>query len=112
MQPKEFKHIMKREGRYHCYCGGIETKKDRLSCHHIIPIRDGGKLVLWNCALIARKNHDKFNLIERKLPLIAEYMNNSFLEYIHTGNYAIVKENKRILQKYYPRAKQLVKRRK
>lgn len=61
-----------------CWMCGIEDK--RLTAHHIKPVRNGGKAVWSNIALLNRKQHDLFNYIERVEPLTAKKLNGMFIE--------------------------------
>lgn len=61
-----------------CWLCGLEDK--RLTGHHIIPVRDHGKTTWDNIALLSRKQHDLFNMIERDSPKIAKDLNGLFKE--------------------------------
>lgn len=61
-----------------CWLCGIEDK--RLTAHHIIPVRESGKTIWENIALLNRKQHDLFNAIENKNPRIAKELNWLFYE--------------------------------
>ena len=114
MKASKIRLVLQKNHKYIGYCGGVQTKKDRYTIHHIVPVRNGGKITLFkgillNCAVMTRRNHDKFNLIENEFPLIAEYMNDGFESFNQKTDYSIIKDNKEILNKYYPKARQLVK---
>ena len=61
-----------------CWISGIEDLK--LTGHHIVPVRDNGKTVWNNIALLSRKQHDLFNFIENKDFIIAKKLNELFYE--------------------------------
>lgn len=59
--------------------------KGKLTYHHIVPVRDGGKNTLDNGALLSDEMHDKFNKLEMMYPQLAEEINMYLKEY--KGNY-------------------------
>lgn len=63
-----------------CWLDYQITKDNPLTFHHIIPERNGfeGKTIITNMALLTKKAHSKFNLIERKNPIIAKQLNREF----------------------------------
>ncbi len=61
-----------------CWLCGLEDK--RLTGHHIVPVRDHGKTTWDNIALLSRKQHDLFNMIELYNPKIAKDLNGLFKE--------------------------------
>lgn len=61
-----------------CWLGGFED--NRLTAHHIIPVRECGKTVWENIALLNRKQHDLFNAIENYNPKAARELNVLFYE--------------------------------
>lgn len=61
-----------------CWLCGIEDK--RLTGHHIVPVRAHGKTAWDNIALLSRKQHDLFNMIERDNPKTAKELNGLFKE--------------------------------
>lgn len=61
-----------------CWLSGIED--NRLTGHHIIPVRHKGKTTWDNIALLSKEQHELFNLIERKDVYIANQLNDLFYE--------------------------------
>lgn len=55
-------------------------KDNRLTGHHIIPVRDNGKTEWENIALLSNDSHIYFNYIERIAPNIAHELNYLFYE--------------------------------
>ena len=55
-------------------------KDNRLTGHHIIPVRDNGKTEWENIALLSNNSHIYFNQIERIAPDIAHELNILFYE--------------------------------
>lgn len=58
----------------------IPSKKDKITAHHIIPVRNKGLSVWENIALLSRRSHDYFNYIERINPRVAKELNDLFYE--------------------------------
>lgn len=61
-----------------CWFGNI--KDNKLTAHHIIPRRENGATTWENIALLNRKWHDFFNLIELRDPKTARELNELFYE--------------------------------
>ena len=55
-------------------------KENRLTGHHIIPIRQKGKTEWENIALLSNDSHIYFNYIERIAPCVAHELNGLFCE--------------------------------
>lgn len=55
-------------------------KENRLTAHHIIPVRDGGKTEWNNIALLSNDSHIYFNQIEKYAPNVAHELNCLFFE--------------------------------
>lgn len=55
-------------------------KENRLTGHHIIPIRQKGKTEWENIALLSNDSHIYFNYIERIAPNLAHELNGLFYE--------------------------------
>lgn len=55
-------------------------KENRLTGHHIIPIRDNGETEWENIALLSNDSHIYFNYIEKIAPNLAHELNGLFYE--------------------------------
>lgn len=55
-------------------------KENRLTGHHIVPIRNKGKTEWENIALLSNDSHIYFNYIERIAPNLAYELNGLFYE--------------------------------
>lgn len=75
---KELKQEMIAVYGLKCWLCGIEDK--RLTGHHILPLREFGPTTWENIALLSRKQHDLFNMIELSNPKMAKKLNGLFKE--------------------------------
>ena len=64
-----------------CWLGGIVSKDNPLTLHHIKPVREGGKTTIDNGALLSLSMHIRFNILESHYPEYAEEINGYFVEY-------------------------------
>ena len=55
-------------------------KENRLTAHHIVPVRDKGKTEWGNIALLSNDSHIYFNQIEKYAPNLAHELNGLFYE--------------------------------
>ena len=95
---------------YEDFFGDRPTQNNRLTGHHIDPIRWGGKITMYNIALAIETNHLKLNEVEKYLPHIALVINNNFKSYLFTGAKKYKKENKELLETSYEVVKVLIKK--
>ena len=61
-----------------CWISSLED--NRLTGHHIIPVRDNGHTEWENIALLSAISHNYFNYIERINPKVAKELNDLFYE--------------------------------
>jgi hypothetical protein len=64
-----------------CMAGDKPTVTNYLTIHHLIPVRNGGRTILTNLALLSRLSHDKFNVIEIYKPRTAKEINDELRHY-------------------------------
>ena len=85
-----------------CWLSLLEDK--RLTGHHIIPVRNNGKTVWENIALLSNDSHIFFNKIEREFPNAAKELNYLFYELNRTykpPGEDYEEEVQRVLKKIY-----------
>lgn len=66
-----------------CYgtrCWLSLLKENRLTGHHIIPLRDKGETIWENIALLSNDSHIFFNYIEKIAPNVSKELNGLFIE--------------------------------
>lgn len=75
-----------------CFLGGEISKKNRLTVHHIIPVRMGGRMILENLAPLCRLEHDMFNVVENHYPIRAAEVNDYFYYFSETHDLEALKQ--------------------
>ena len=78
MNNVDVKHSIFILHNYLCFLGGQPTKKNPLTAHHIVPVRENGPTIVSNLAPLCRTQHDAFNIIERQDKKVAIFLNDSF----------------------------------
>lgn len=84
MNNKKYKNVLISDYGKICFLGGTISKKNALTCHHIVPISNGGPTTIDNIALVARLEHDMINILTRERPLIAREINEYLLYFKQT----------------------------
>lgn len=92
MQSKEAKQILIVEHGNLCFLGGTISKKNPLTVHHLVPLRDGGKTILINLALLCRLEHDMFNTIELYRPIRGKEFNDYFRYFKLTHDFGMLQQ--------------------
>ena len=75
MQNKTLRRLLIQEYGKACWLKGIIQPGNPLTLHHIVPVRDGGKTIFENGALITLERHEMFNVSELYFPDFAEEIN-------------------------------------
>lgn len=81
MKNKEAKIKLIKDYGAICMAGDKPTVTNYLTVHHLVPVRNGGRTILVNLALLSRLSHDKFNVIERYKPKTADEINGELRYY-------------------------------
>lgn len=71
---------------YKCWLLGEVSKRNKLTLHHIKPVRENGATTIDNGALLTREMHDRFNILEQMYPELANEINIYLQTY--KGNYS------------------------
>jgi hypothetical protein len=79
-----------------CFLGDTPNNKNKLTYHHIKPVREGKETTIENGALLSERMHWLFNKIEKIDPKTAEYLNEYFQYYKETYD-----EDERIRMYYF-----------
>ena len=58
-----------------CFLGGVVTKDNPYTYHHIKPKRNNGLATKENGALLTQQRHEWFNKLEREYPTLASEIN-------------------------------------
>jgi hypothetical protein len=64
-----------------CWLNGTIERSNKLTGHHIKPLRRHGPTTVNNIAPLVEDRHRWFNLVERDYPELAEEVNNYFRQY-------------------------------
>jgi len=74
-----------------CFAGGIITfnrstsyKPTIVTYHHIIPVRDGGKISIENGANISSYMHQNLNILEQYFPIDGKQVQEGFIDFKET----------------------------
>jgi hypothetical protein len=81
MSNKRYKTTLIKNYGAICMAGDTPTKANYLTVHHLVPVRNGGRTILVNLALLSRLSHDKFNVIEIYKPRTAKEINDELRHY-------------------------------
>ncbi len=68
-----------------CWLFDTLSNKNKLTLHHIYPVRKEELTNIENGALLSRRMHSFFNELEREYPLVANELNYYF--YMYKGIY-------------------------
>ena len=89
---KRAKYQLVREYGEQCFLLGNIEKRNPLTYHHIIPLRDGGKATFYNGALLCLLEHNMFNTIESYNKRYADDLNCGFQEYKRSKEFNLLIE--------------------
>ncbi len=70
---------------YNCWMNGIITKNNKLTIHHIVPIRVKRIKNISNFALLTNNSHALFNYIELNYEKYGLYLTELFTELNHSN---------------------------
>ncbi len=95
-----------------CWLFSEISRNNKLTYHHIDPVRQEGDTSLGNGALLTKRMHMFFNELEKTYPIIANELNYYF--FLYKGEYPdyVELKIKEILEDYYRAYKPIQRQRK